>query len=141
MCQSFGIGTTNGSLTVFSCHVDITGVPVICWGVNQTLTATPGFSQYIWDFGPTTPSIVTFNATVPWTYNVTATDASGCTAEASFTVTPTVRLLDFNVSGDGAICPGSVANVYLSGSEVGVTYQVYKVHLQARRKRVLPAAP
>lgn len=131
LCQPFGIGTTDGSLTVLNCSGVITGESVVCYGTSTTLTASPGFVSYDWSNmsgqnNPATTVTSLIYSASPGTYTVTATDAFGCQAVASFTVTAAPQIQLFSVSGGGAICPGSTTNIYLSNSEPGVTYQVYK---------------
>ena len=53
----------------------VTGDLSICDGESSTLSAQPGFTDYLWSNGPTTSSIV---VTASGIYNVTVTDANGC---------------------------------------------------------------
>ena len=70
--------------------VTITGPCCPCQGQPVQLTATPingtGPYTYQWSNGATTASI-NFPATTTATYSVTVTDANGCKATTSFTIT------------------------------------------------------
>lgn len=70
--------------------VKINGLCCVCKGNGPvTLTAQPNgvpIYHYSWNTGATTQTI-TFNPLVTTTYTVTVTDANGCTATESFTVT------------------------------------------------------
>src|SRR5690606_18671684 len=61
----------------------ISGNTTLCPGTTTTLTASGG-GTYSWSTGPTTASITVSSG---GTYTVTVTNASGCTASASHTVT------------------------------------------------------
>lgn len=69
-------------------NVSLNGTDATCDGLcNGTATATPvggtGPYTYLWSNGATTATI---NSLCPQTYNVTVTDANGCSATGSFTV-------------------------------------------------------
>jgi PKD repeat protein len=84
----------------------------ICAGDNVTITGTGG-TDYVWSTGSTTASFVDTPAATT-TYNVTVTDASGCTDVASVTVTvntsPTTT-----VTADTAICAGETVMLSAGG--------------------------
>ncbi|GAB4494843.1 MAG: hypothetical protein OHK0019_22310 [Saprospiraceae bacterium] len=91
--------------------VDISGNLSFCDGASTVLSATPGFAQYAWTGGSSGPNL-TVNA--PGTYNVTATDAFGCTDVA----TAVVDELPFTpptVSGGGILCPGGTLTLSADG--------------------------
>ncbi len=59
-----------------SVKLDAWGGGPICEGVTQaTLSATPGFDEYLWSNGETSSTIT---VSTPGTYSVTAIDAGGC---------------------------------------------------------------
>lgn len=101
--------TAQGSFTVMAppnLTVSIQATdPVNCFGEsNATLTATanggtPAYT-YAWSTGDTGPTIGSLPA---GTYTVTATDANGCTAMASFTVTQTQEI-DVTITGETIVC-------------------------------------
>ena len=62
----------------------IGGPQAICNGQSTTLTATPGFSSYLWSNGSTGTSITT---SVAESYSVIVTDANGCSS-----ISPTIAL-------------------------------------------------
>ena len=84
-------------------NVSITGNLNICSGSSTLLSATPGFVQYQWTGGG---SGSTLSVNVEGTYNVTATDANGCTDEATVTVSE-LAFTPPTVSGGGVLCPGT----------------------------------
>ena len=99
----------NGCDSVVTLHLtilplptpNITGVTTVCEGQTATLNATGGVS-YLWEDGTTTN---TYPATVSGLYTVTATNAEGCSATASATVTVN-PLPEVAITGNTAICPG-----------------------------------
>jgi trimeric autotransporter adhesin len=79
---------------------------------------------------PGTGSPLNFGAQcTPGTYYIVATNpVTGCTNTMTGTVTVTYRALPtvFTVTGGGNYCPGTTCpNVGLSGSQLGVRYQIY----------------
>jgi len=82
----------------------------VCAGNNATLTATGGVS-YQWSTGALTPSITTGIAGI---YTVTATNASGCTASASGTVT--VNNCNDSAGVNQTICLDSIATMAAIGT-------------------------
>lgn len=87
--------------------VGIQGSPQFCPGAATTLQATSGFIGYQWTVGSANAGIVVNQAGI---YNVTATDAEGCTSTAGITVLelPTPQPV---IAGPLAVCPGSTANL------------------------------
>ena len=85
----------------------IPGPYVLCTGQTRTLTATTGYSSYLWSDGSTTQSII---VSTTGTYNVMVTSAGGCTnISPSITIvlnpneTPTVTS-----TGSLTACSGSL---------------------------------
>ncbi len=80
----------------------ITGITTICQGTTTTLDAGPGFSTYLWSNGSSSQTITTGNA---GSLTVTVTDANGCSAPASASVTvnalPTPAITGVNAFCDG----------------------------------------
>jgi hypothetical protein len=67
----------------------ISGPSTICPGGTASLDAGPGYSSYSWTDGSNLVGTAQiFVATAPGTYDVTVSNASGCTASASVTITP-----------------------------------------------------
>ncbi|MFN8396032.1 MAG: PKD domain-containing protein [Bacteroidia bacterium] len=76
-----------------------------CQGSTATLQASPGYSNYLWTTGHTTPSIT---VSIGGTYTVTVTDANGCTGTGSITMSVlTAPPVTITPSGSTSICPGS----------------------------------
>jgi len=86
-----------------------------CNGATVTLTATGGTS-YHWSTGAITASITTATA---GTYTVTATNAAGCTATASGTVTSSTPVITVN---NPATCAGGTDTLIATGGGAGATY-------------------
>lgn len=108
------VTNSNGCSTIRSTEVTIHALPQVtisgitrfCDGESTTLTATgDAGNSYLWNNGVTNAPITISSA---GTYSVTATNAFGCTQNASITVTkltnPTAT-----ISGGSTICPGSSA--------------------------------
>ncbi|MBK8562300.1 MAG: gliding motility-associated C-terminal domain-containing protein [Saprospiraceae bacterium] len=64
--------------------VQILGASAHCEGDVSVLVASGNYPQYLWSTGETTPQISVMQG---GTYSVTASDANGCTASGSWTVT------------------------------------------------------
>ena len=89
----------------------IFGSTVICQGEATTLTASGGTS-YVWSDASTDNSITVSQSGI---YTVTATNAQGCSAPASVTVTVN-PLPNVNISGNTNICAGSSTTLTASGA-------------------------
>ena len=81
----------------------ISGDNTICFGESATLEAEAGFAQYVWSPGGQTTQTIT--TSVGATYNVTVTDADGCTGTASSSITQTPEILP-EITGDEQVCLG-----------------------------------
>lgn len=92
--------------------VNITGSPSICPGSSTNLAATAGFDAYVWS---TTATSAGITVSAAGNYEVTVTDAFGCTTTSSFSVAqlavPTV-----NISGPSQICPTGSATFSVPGT-------------------------
>jgi uncharacterized repeat protein (TIGR01451 family) len=84
--------------------VTITGPNAVCAGGSATLDAGAGFASYAWSTGATTQTI-TVSPVANTTYSVTVTNASGCSASASKTIT-----ISSGVSSATVTAPASVPN-------------------------------
>lgn len=83
--------------------------------VALTVTGGTAAYSYSWSNGDTTQHL---RNVVAGTYSVTVTDANGCTASASATVTQPARI-NVSISGPGSVCAGSTGNFSAAG---GVSY-------------------
>lgn len=90
----------------------ISGDLTICLGESTTLTATGGVS-YAWSTGESS-SQLTVAPTYNQTYSVTASNAFGCVAGTSATVTVnTLPVITF--SGNTSMCAGSTTSIMATG--------------------------
>jgi len=130
--------TVNPALSAVIAATDASGVAndmIVCPGGSANLDANPtggtGPFTYAWD--NTLPANETHTVTPPstTTYNVTVTDANGCTATAAKTITVNPALSAViaatdasGVANDMIVCPGGSANLDAnpSGGTSGYTY-------------------
>ncbi len=118
---TYSVTVTNGSgctatATVTASYVTlapptITGNLNFCTGGSTVLNAGAGYSSYLWSTGATTP---TLTVTTAGTYEVTVTNAGGCTANASVVAsifTPPVP----TISGNAGFCAGGSTMLTANG--------------------------
>lgn len=91
----------------------ISGNLTICMGKSTTLTATGGVS-YLWNTGNTGNSL-TVAPSASQSYTVTASNAYGCMASTSATVTVNV-LPTVTFSGNTEICEGEFTSITATGA-------------------------
>ncbi|MFZ1751177.1 MAG: T9SS type A sorting domain-containing protein [Saprospiraceae bacterium] len=95
--------------------ITISGVDAICNGESTTLQASGG-NTYIWNSGESTASI-SVSPSNNTTYTVTATDANGCVAIASKTVT--IHAIPAgSISGNNVLCAGETTTLTASGGSI-----------------------
>ncbi len=102
--------TTTASITVNVSPLptaSISGGLSFCPGSSTTLTAPAGYAGYLWSTNQTTQSIPIQQA---GTYQLTITNAQGCTASNSATVTALPAAV-VNISGDQSFCAGKSATL------------------------------
>ncbi|NCT93019.1 MAG: T9SS type B sorting domain-containing protein [Chitinophagaceae bacterium] len=136
--NTYSVTVTNaaGCTAVTSTTVTVKALPTptisasgplsFCAGNSVDLTASGGVS-YAWAGGPNTAAYA--NITTGNTYSVTVTNAAGCTAMTSTTVTVN-PLPNLQVNTPAAVCSPGVVNLTLpavtSGSTIsGTTYTYY----------------
>lgn len=88
-----------------------------CLGDETTITAN-GAATYLWDDGQTDATI-TVAPTTSTTYHVVGTDANGCTAEATYTLSPGAAE---GVALPDQICSGETVSLATSSPE-GTIFQ------------------
>ena len=91
--------------------VDISGSISFCSNSSTTLSASEGFSTYLWSTGETTPSIAVGEG---GTYLVTVTDENGCPGTSLFTVEE-YPLPNFNLFGHSSFCTNSSITITATG--------------------------
>jgi uncharacterized repeat protein (TIGR01451 family) len=126
---SLGITVTAGSCTSTGNStlpisappiVTITGPTQVCPNNAFTLDAGPGFSSYAWSTGGTGRTVSVTQSAASQVYSVTVTNATGCAATDTHTVTtsaPDATITAPNTAAEGAT--GLVATV---PSQPGATY-------------------
>jgi gliding motility-associated-like protein len=125
-------GSTSAVVTQFTAPVPtIAGSTTICAGVPTTLDAGAGYAAYQWSPGGQTNAVITTAAA--GTYQVTVTDANGCTGSTSATVivapnlTPTIAPngpTNFCTGGSVTLNAGLFDNYLWSNNAVTSTIQV-----------------
>ena len=96
--------------------ISISGENVFCMGSTATLDAGAGFVDYLWSNNVSTQQL---DVSVPGTYSVEVTDANGCTATASTSITENA-LPNVSITGDNAFCTGNMASL-----DAGVGFNTY----------------
>ncbi|NLY22239.1 MAG: gliding motility-associated C-terminal domain-containing protein [Bacteroidales bacterium] len=90
----------------------------ICYADTITISATAGYTDYLWNTGETTNSIIVIPSDTT-TYIVTVTNTYGCTASDDITIN--VRPdIGIDAGIDQSICEGQSAILSASG---GISYQ------------------
>ncbi|MBK8565376.1 MAG: gliding motility-associated C-terminal domain-containing protein [Saprospiraceae bacterium] len=107
-CSDIETATVTGAVQP---TVAVTGPAAVCAATAAVLQADAGFSNYAWSNGPTSQ---TNTVAQPGNYFVTATDANGCSATASFTV-GTLPAPTPSIAGPTAICVGGSADFTVGG--------------------------
>jgi len=82
--------------------VNISGSSTFCTGSSSTLNAGSGFTQYLWNTGSTTQTLAVTSAGI---YDVTVTNANGCTGSNQINVTESTSL-NPNIVGNLNFCVG-----------------------------------
>ncbi len=110
-------GTSSSTVTVNTpAALSISGTLNICAGTSTNLTASSGFSSYLWSDGSTSSSL-TVNAS--GTYSVTATDTNGCTNTDMVSVNVAAPVVA-SISGADNFCNGGSTML-----DAGVGYASY----------------
>lgn len=100
----------------------------ICQGEGVYLDATPSYTSYVWSTGETTQGIFVFYGGY---YEVTVTDANGCTGIAASNVMESYLYTYIDIvetsgtsDNDGIICENDVATLsaFVNGSSGGYVY-------------------
>ncbi len=110
-------GSDNQTATINSLPTPtISGTLQFCSGLSTTISATAGFSSYIWNGGSTSASLT---VSTGGNYTVTVTDANGCTGTKSSAVTMN-SLPATTINGLSAICSGAATT--LTATPAGANY-------------------
>jgi gliding motility-associated-like protein len=115
-------GTSNGCTNTDNITITVNTLPTIttipnlsiCYGETTTISVSGGVN-YIWSNGMSGSSI-NVNPVVTNTYQVTGTDANGCTGIDNITVTVN-QLPPVNSGQDQTICFGFSATITASGAQ------------------------
>lgn len=95
----------------------ISGPTSICDGEFAQLSASPGFSAYVWNTGTLSS---TLNTNVAGTYTLTITDLNGCTASTSVSL-QVLQIPSPIITGTFSACAGTAV-----GFNAGSTYSGYQ---------------
>jgi hypothetical protein len=124
-----GNGSSVANFTVNAIPIVTVNSPSMCAGGSATLNATAGYTSYVWSTTATTPSI-TVSPASSTIYNVTVTNASGCTAAAggivtvntASAITPYLNVngLGWNSTSTATLCAGG--NVEYGPQPIGGTW-------------------
>ncbi|MBV9185766.1 MAG: hypothetical protein JO093_09085 [Acidobacteria bacterium] len=88
--------------------ISASGGTTFCAGGSVTLTATAGYSSYLWNTGATTQSITVSSSN---NYSVTVRDGNNCSGTSAPTAVSVRPVPTATVSGSAAICPGGSATI------------------------------
>ncbi len=101
--------------------VTITGPTAVCPSVPFSLSAGAGFSSYLWSNGATSPSIIVSQSLASEVYTVTVTNAAGCSATDTHTVTlsgdPSAA-----ITAPGSVLPNTAGHLASVAAQAGATY-------------------
>ncbi len=89
----------------------------ICDGETANLTATSGYTSYLWSTGSTSDAI-SVSPSLSTMYYVTVTDLNGCTADVSTTVNVN-PIPVANASNTGPYCEGNTINLSTTNVTAG----------------------
>ena len=116
----------------------VSGTTTICLGQSTTLTAQGGsdgsgalFQWYLGSCGAgflSNANQITVSPTTTTTYYVRRVGTSSCTQTTScFAVTVVVQPIPtiYTVTGTASICDGQATSISLSGSQVGLNYELF----------------
>jgi hypothetical protein len=125
-CLTGSPATSSGiTITVAVLAASISGTNVLCFGnatgaANLTVSGGTTAYTYLWSNGATTEDL---NSLAAGTYNVTVTDANGCTTTASVTITQPasapIAAITNNTGSTVLTCATTAISVTASG---GVSY-------------------
>ncbi len=96
----------------------ISGVPGFCPGASATLSVNAGYQNYLWNTGETAATI---SAATTADFDVTVTDAFGCTGSTSIQVAEYATSIPA-ISGVLDFCPGIGTSLNASGNFVNYTW-------------------
>jgi hypothetical protein len=103
-----GGGTDSHALDVQALpDVQINSSSTLCTGSSITLSATAGYSSYMWNTEETTPDIT---ITTPGIYSVAIVDNNGCPGNAS------IEIMEFSnpsptITGNNMVCVGGTTTI------------------------------
>ena len=112
-------GSTSGSVTItVSAPMPVINVTNNCG--SSLLAVSPAFTTYTWN--PVAGNVQSQTVTTAGTYNVTVTNASGCTGTATKVVTITSNTLTMAPLPNITVCGGANVPLSVPGAPTPVTY-------------------
>ncbi|MFK7771466.1 MAG: gliding motility-associated C-terminal domain-containing protein [Saprospiraceae bacterium] len=123
---SVTVTDTNGCTGVASTQVSestqleptISGEDNFCSGSSSVLNAGAGFLTYDWSDANNSTS-QTLDVSIPGTYSVTVSDASGCTGETSFVVSENAPVNAGTANPSTSLCSVDAAMINLQNELIG----------------------
>ena len=119
------VTTSQGCITSDSIHVIVDTIKIdlgndtsICGTLNLPLAVNGTFATILWQDGSTN---AVNNVTQPGFYKVNVTDAFGCHASDSITITSSTTSVD--IGNDTALCFSSTLNLLANGNFTSIVWQ------------------
>ena len=125
--------SASGTVTINSLPTVTVNSPTVCFGMNATVTATPGIAgayNYVWTVpsGATNPgNAASFTTTVAGNYSVIITNTATTCASASSSGTVTINSLPTVAVNSPTVCSGSSATVTATPGTAGMYDYVWAV--------------
>ena len=122
--KSDTINITQGHVTVTTTQTNVS-----CFGYNDgsaTVTPTTGRNPFTYAWTTAPPQLTaTAGGLLAGTYSVTVSDSTGCTGDATVTITqPVANIITITGSTPPTTCGGTEGTITLSGLTAGTSYTV-----------------
>jgi len=143
-CLAFASSCITQPATSFTVNTQVTGNPLCNGGNNGSILASPSGGlapyTYAWSTLPIQTS-ATANSLVAGPYTVTVTDANGCSATASNTVTQPALLTVNASAANSPVCAGTCTSLTATGGGGTLSYHfAWSTGANASTASVCPVA-